>query len=136
MNRVVFSLFLGGSLLVSGCASSTDEIQTAYVSPLQYDGYSCEQIATEMQHVSNRVTQVGGQVDDNAQGDDITMGVGLVLFWPALFFIDGDGPEAQEYARLKGEYEALHTMNVRKSCGLNSTVASKEGLGTEFDDRR
>lgn len=48
------------------------------------------------------------------------MGIGLVLFWPALFMLEGgDGPEATEYARLRGEYEAISTVSVQKKCQLN-----------------
>jgi len=47
------------------------------------------------------------------------MGVGLILFWPTLFALEGgDGPDAGEYAQLKGEYEALRTNSVQKRCGL------------------
>ena len=47
------------------------------------------------------------------------MGVGLILFWPALFFLEGgDGPEAQEYARLKGEREAIERSSIKKKCTL------------------
>jgi hypothetical protein len=49
------------------------------------------------------------------------MGIGLVLFWPALLFLEGgDGPEATEYANLKGEYEALRENSVSKKCGFTS----------------
>ena len=38
-----------------------------------------------------------------------------ILFWPALFFLEGgDGPEAAEYAQLKGQYEALRTLAVQR----------------------
>lgn len=46
------------------------------------------------------------------------MTVGLILFWPALFFIDGDTPQAQEYARLKAEFDALEQAAIQKECGL------------------
>jgi hypothetical protein len=45
------------------------------------------------------------------------MGVGLVLFWPALFFLEGgDGALQSEYALLKGKYEAATTQHSRKNC--------------------
>lgn len=47
------------------------------------------------------------------------MGVGLVLFWPSLFFLEGgDGPEAAEFSQLKGEFEALRQNSVQKECGI------------------
>ena len=36
------------------------------------------------------------------------MGVGLILFWPTLFFREGgDGPEAAEYARGQSATEGM-----------------------------
>ena len=47
------------------------------------------------------------------------MGIGMLVFWPALFALEGgDGPGATEYARLKGEYEAVRSTSVLKECGL------------------
>lgn len=115
----------GGLCLAAlGCASSSDEIGAQYVSPVQYQSYDCQQIAAEQQRVSARVSQLKGEVDDNATGDAVATGVGLILFWPALFFIDGDGPEANEYARLKGEHEALQRASIEKKCGLPATTAT------------
>ena len=51
------------------------------------------------------------------------MGVGLVLFWPTLFFLEGgDGAEAAEYARLKGERDALEQAYTQKKCSAGQTV--------------
>jgi hypothetical protein len=112
-----------GSILiaatVAGCASNSREISAAYVSPLAYNGYTCPQLAAEMQRISTRVQQVSGTVDDRASNDSVAMGVGMILFWPALFFMKGDGPEAQELARLKGEYEAVNQAAIRNNCGMN-----------------
>lgn len=112
------TLLIGVSLVLAACASHTNEIAAAYVSPLQYQDFSCKQIGAELQRVSTRAQQVAHDVDKNASGDTTAMAVGLVLFWPALFFIDGDTPQAQEYARLKGEFDALEQAAVQKDCGL------------------
>ncbi|WP_211369256.1 hypothetical protein [Roseospira navarrensis] len=109
---------MSAALLIAGCASSSKDIGAAYVSPIQYAGFTCDQIREEQARVTTRAMQLAGQVDDNATGDAVAMGVGVLLFWPALFFIDGDGPEANEYARLKGEREALDQAAIRKDCGF------------------
>jgi hypothetical protein len=45
------------------------------------------------------------------------MGVGLLLFWPTLFFLEGgDDVRAGEYARLKGEKIALEDASTMKKC--------------------
>ena len=46
------------------------------------------------------------------------MSVGIVLFWPALFFIKGDGPQAAELANVKGQMQAIETVNGIKKCGI------------------
>ena len=89
------------------------------ISPLQYQDYSCKQISAELQRVSSRAQQVANDVNRNADGDTAAMAAGLILFWPALFFIDGDSPQAQEYGRLKGEYDALEQAGIKKNCGLD-----------------
>jgi hypothetical protein len=44
--------------------------------------------------------------------------VAIVVFWPALFFIGGDGQTAAELGRLKGEFEALERVAIEKKCSL------------------
>ncbi len=112
------------TMFLLGCASSSKEIRATYVSPMVYDGFSCDQLVAEVQRIQRRVSGAAGDVDDRASGDAVKMGVGLVLFWPTLFFIKGDGPEAQELARLKGEYEALEQTYNRKNCARQPQASS------------
>jgi hypothetical protein len=112
----LLSIMVCGAL--SACASHTHEIAPAYISPVEYEDYSCKQIKAEIARVSRRAQQVAADVNKNADGDSTAMGVGLILFWPALFFIDGDSPQAQEYAELKGRFNALEDAAIQKECGL------------------
>lgn len=59
-----------------------------------------------------------GAQDSKATGDAVATGVGIVLFWPALFFIKGDSTTAAELARLKGEMEAIEQTSIKKNCGI------------------
>ena len=111
-------LILTSAIALSACASHTNDIAAAYVSPLEYQDYNCKQIGAEMGRVSRRAQEVAHNVNKNADGDSTAMAAGLILFWPALFFIDGDSPQAQEYARLKGEFDALEQAAIQKNCGL------------------
>jgi len=117
MNRCLVGL--SAILALVGCATQPENISTQYVSPVQYRGYDCNQMSLEMQRISSRVSQLHASLDSKADADAAQMAVGMVIFWPALFFLEGgDGPEAAEYSRLKGEYEALQQMNVQKNCHL------------------
>lgn len=103
--------------LLAGCASKSTDIPATYVSPNEYASYACETLETEMTDISRRVATITGQVDKEASADSWQMGVGLVLFWPALFFLEGgDGALQSEYALLKGKYEAATTQHSRKNC--------------------
>lgn len=42
----------------------------------------------------------------------------MVIFWPALFLAQGDGVQAAEVARLKGEMDAIETVSREKGCGI------------------
>lgn len=116
MQRTAARISLALALLAS-CATSPKDIRAAYVSPLLYQDFTCDQLILEMDHVGRRVSELYISLDKRAKADQAQTGVGLILFWPALFLLDGDGPEAQEYARLKGEYEAIYTQVRRKDCG-------------------
>ncbi len=116
MNKVIVSSMLLALGAISGCAHDSTEIAAGYSSPLKYKGLNCEQLEYEAIRISKKANQLAGHIDKNATGDDVAMGVGLVLFWPALFFIDGDGVETTEYAALKGDMEALETARLHNNC--------------------
>ena len=104
------------AVLLSGCATASSGIATAYVSPLQFQGYDCQQIAGEMQRVSVRVNQLAGRLDKAAENDKALVGVGVLLFWPVLFALGGTKEQEAEYARLRGEYDALQKVAIEKKC--------------------
>ncbi len=118
-----------GSILFAGCASKPEEIQTAYISPNKYNTYTCEQVTSELEYVSNETSNLYTIIKKKADNDAIQMGVGLVLFWPTLFFLEGgDGPEAVQYANLKGEYKALRKAIRKKSCSIDNLPPSPEEI--------
>lgn len=97
-HRLIASLTAASFL--TACADHPDKIAAQYVSPMQYESYDCDQLGKEMQRVSARVTELGGLQEKAADNSDVAMGVGLVLFWPALFFLDSHSAQAAEYPHL------------------------------------
>ena len=105
--------------VMSGCATKPSKIQAAYVSPLKYKDYDCDMIAIEQTSIERQTNKLYHSLKGEADKDAAQMGIGLILFWPTLFFLEGgDGPEAAEYAQLKGEYDALQDVAVTKKCEL------------------
>jgi len=89
----------------------------------------------EMDYVSQRTTELYNSLQKEASADAVQMGVGLVLFWPTLFMLEGgDGREATEYARLKGEYEALRKAAIENKCNLSLLPPSPDQLIKEKEE--
>ncbi|MEQ1768781.1 MAG: hypothetical protein ABL879_03000 [Devosia sp.] len=105
-------------VVLAGCATSPKNIQAAYVSPVLYQNLSCEQLSQEALRVSSAAAAASGQQESQASSDAVAMGVSLVLFWPAMFLIGGDKGNAAEFARLKGEMQAIEQANIAKNCGI------------------
>lgn len=106
------------SMLATACADSSADVQPTYVSPLNYQSFSCKQIEQEARRVAARSAQVAGVQDKNAGNDAVATGVALVLFWPAAFFVGGNKENAAELGRLKGELDALEQASIQKNCGI------------------
>ncbi len=113
-------------LMAAGCATRAENISAAYVSPIQYQSFTCSQVQEEAARVSARAAVASGAQDQKATNDAVATGVGVVLFWPALFLIKGDAASAQEVAQLKGDMEAIEQANIQKKCGIqfNKPAAS------------
>ena len=106
MKRVTLSV-LSLAIALAGCATASKDVATNYVSPVQFQSYDCDQIQSEALRIQARVSQLGGRLDEAASSDKAIAGVGLLLFWPALFALGGTKQQEAEYARLKGEYDAI-----------------------------
>jgi len=126
-NLIISLVILFG---IAGCATKPSEIPESYVSPLQYQPYDCNMLTQEMASLSTRVAQTKASLKKKSDGDSTAMGIGMILFWPALFALDGDGVEAQEYSRIKGEYRAVEKAMIMKKCDM--TLHEK----IDFDDKK
>jgi hypothetical protein len=124
------------SVVLLGCASQSADISASYVSPIKYNSYSCSQMEQEYARLISRSDSVNKRQNDIAGNDAVAMGVGLVLFWPALFFIDNDD-HREEVARLKGELESVEDASVQKNCSsLANQIAVDRKRAAELEKKR
>ena len=105
------------TIILMGCADKSAKISANYVSPLIYSNYDCEDLQQEYARLIRKSKKVNKQQDDIASNDATATGVGLFLFWPALFFIDNDELR-EEVVQLKGEAEALEQASIQKKCSI------------------
>ncbi|MBX9684105.1 MAG: hypothetical protein K2X41_09985 [Hyphomicrobium sp.] len=103
---------------LAGCSSSSETVTGSYISPLQYQNYSCQQLGEEAQRISARVSQASGVQDQKRTNDAVATTAAIIIFWPAAFLVGGDDQTTAELARLKGEFEAIEQASIQKNCGL------------------
>lgn len=109
---------LAVAALLAGCATPPKDIAPTYVSTGLYENLSCAQLRAEAEAISTRAAAAYGK-QDQARGSDAAMTtVSLVLFWPAAFFLKGDGAAAADVGRIKGEMQAVEQVNRIKNCGI------------------
>lgn len=126
IKKVFYTLFT--ITFINGCATASRDVTAQYVSPMQYGAYDCQQLGSELNRLQARVSQLGGRLDEAAANDKTITGVGMVLFWPALFALGGTKEQEAEYARLKGEYDAISQAANFKKC--DSLVTPTETTGS------
>ena len=97
---------------VCACARAPEKVVPSYVSPVLYQGLTCQQLGLEVTRVSSAAARATGQQGKQATTDKVVVGVGLVLFWPALFLVGGDDAQTAELARLKGEMDAIEQTSI------------------------
>jgi hypothetical protein len=116
MRTGIFAAFVG--LGLAGCASSSADVTPAYVSPVMYQSYSCQQLAQEAQAVSEHAAEASGAQDKKRSNDQLATGAAIIIFWPAAFFVGGDGQVAAQLAQLKGQMQAIEQASIQKKCGI------------------
>ncbi|WP_195759850.1 hypothetical protein [Paracoccus sp. S-4012] len=109
---------LAASTALAGCADQSDQIAPSYVSPSMFTAMNCQQLGDEAHRVSSRASHAIAEQDRRASNDATATAISLILFWPAAFFIKGDGQSAAEVARLKGEMQAIEHANTARNCGI------------------
>ena len=108
---------------VTACATSPSHIDAAHVSSDKYAAYDCDQVRNELLRVSDRTRKLSEGQRFQAVTDPVVFGVGVAVFWPALFLLAAPDHE-DEISRLKGRYEALETSAIQKKCPIAEELAA------------
>src|SRR6266849_9458938 len=114
--RVLAIAALGAAL--AGCASSSSDITPAYVSPVAYQSYTCQQLALEAQSISTRAATLSGAQDSQRTKDGWATAAAAVIFWQAVFFVSGDKQTAAELSQMKGQMVAVEQASIAKKCNI------------------
>ncbi len=101
---------------LAGCATRAVDVAPAPASPAEFMAWDCARIDDESDLVQQRATDMAWSLDERVGNNILALGVGVTVFWPALFAMRPDGLEATDLARLKGRYEALAAASRNKGC--------------------
>lgn len=110
------SLILAACLALSACAetSKNPESDPAYVSEVQYGGYTCRQIHAEMNRVSRHL-----EAATQANGANQILGAAVAAFAISRGYgISGDDSGDVELRRFRNQYDVLERLSIKKDCGI------------------
>lgn len=106
---------IGAGLLavsLAACATAPEDIAPAYVSNMQYQAWTCEQMAAESARLASALVAASTQ-QSKARSNDT---VGVILLGLPVSSLSGSNV-APEIARLKGEQVAMQQAQALKNCG-------------------
>jgi hypothetical protein len=104
------------AVLTTGCATRSTEVAAQPANPAQFAGWSCARIDDEAERVQRRAAEVAWAVDERSGNNIVALGVGVMVFWPALLALRPEGQEAEDLARLMGRFEALRAASALARC--------------------
>jgi hypothetical protein len=112
--KITVSTLILITLLASGCMNMPtppSQITGSYVSGLNYDDFTCDQLAVELASLTRRENQLIVAQEQRVKTSRVQ------AFWWG--FGQGDGVEASELANVRGEIEAVRKAMEAKKCEEN-----------------
>jgi len=115
-------------ILLSACtaAKRASEVNATYVAAYNFEDKSCQQIFVLAEEFKQRTPALERKVDETRREDKIKEQVGLWLFWPTYFFMQGNAEEQTELAMARGNLNALRTAALQKGCNVSQNQAARE----------
>lgn len=99
------------SVTFAGCAKKPESIAPAYVSPMTYSSYTCEQLKSEAIRIDEALSRASAQQNDARQSDT----VGVILLGLPVSSLSG-GNVADQIAYLKGHKDTIQQTQITSNC--------------------
>lgn len=107
---------LAVSAVLAGCATRPENVAATHVSHSRYSDRTCKSLSIELEDVQGALRAQSAKLGDKATQDAVVTGVGVLLFWPALFALGNNGALEGDVARLKGEEQAVRRQMREANC--------------------
>ena len=113
---------------LAGCATDTTQIQASYVSPYEYDDYTCTRLRAEAARITRKAKETGARIDATAAEDAVRAFVGLLLPTSWLLIEGNDPADTRRYAELKGQTNTIEEASIRNGCDIEFTTLAEGNL--------
>ena len=114
MKDLICIVLVGAMLFAQGCGG-----RAAYPVQISQAGdyaLQCNQLEAEMNRIRHEVQLKTGQKTTGDLADTALFAAGLVIFWPALFFMDLKNADKVELEALQSRYAHLVDIYTNKIC--------------------
>lgn len=105
--------------LLSACAQNPKHVHPTYVAYDRYANLGCSELRIEAESVSRHAALLADRQTSEEAQDAAALGVGLILFFPAVYLIEGNTGNAAKLAYLKGQADAIEQASGYKNCGIH-----------------
>ncbi len=123
MNKVII-LFLSSIIALNGCAgreaNPVAEVQS------RDSVMSCRELAVEMQVNNKAIMGLVEQRDKTQNNNAVAVGIGAIVFFPALFFMNLNGADKAEALAYQRRNSGLATRYRAKGCKPALETTTKE----------
>lgn len=128
-NRIV-ALSVCALIALGGCATPAKDVPAIQIASSTYGNHDCDQLAAEGERIQRRATHLGSNLDQAARDAPEYVAAGLLLSWRAFAAVGGSKQQVAEYARLKGEYEAVERVAIAKNCAQFASAPTNRSAST------
>ena len=104
------------SLAACSDAQKSSEVVPAPISPSNYSSYSCKQLQSEVRTLQDAIPRLQAAVDKGYKNDKTIEAVTWILFWPAVFAMDGNDSEVTALSVAQGNLNAVRSQMRQKNC--------------------
>ena len=140
MKKATTLLIAALAVTLAGCAPSSKDLGSTYVSPLRYKDFSCADLHAESNHILEEIGVLGGSIDKSSAETNQLTGAGIILS-PFTFGLSGmavyaktkdihkDASNISAFSQMKGNYDAVREAAARADCDPipELTIAPAEG---------
>lgn len=111
-------ILLTSLVVITGCSTAKKayEVDPAFVPSSAYDGRSCKELLILAEEIKQQTPTLERKVNETRRKDKVREQVGLWLFWPTYFFMEGNAEEQTDLALARGNLNAIRTAALKNEC--------------------